>query len=126
MSFTLEDDKLHYMLVVIQGDVPIEPIKSSISDYNNEKHKSEGIRMSNIFLGSDSETPILVLRKFDNRETAMRYLKEIKSAKDFLGEGDKKTYEKEYYIITQENYRKVLKNKTLSGYREFFSENYQK
>ncbi|MCC7246496.1 MAG: tetratricopeptide repeat protein [Saprospiraceae bacterium] len=125
-SFTLEDDKLHYLLVVIQGDVAIEPIKSSISDYNNEKHKSEGIRMSNIFLGSDSETPILVLRKFDNRETAMRYLKEIKTAKDFLGESDKKTYTKEYFVITQENYRKVLKNKTLSGYREFFNENYQK
>jgi hypothetical protein len=41
-----------------------------------------------------------------------------------LGEKGKKTIEKEVFAITQENYRRILKNKTLDGYREFFQANY--
>ena len=55
----------------------------------------------------------------------MRYYNEVKERKEFLGETAKKTYTKEIFAITQENYRRVLKNKTLDGYREFFGDNYQ-
>ena len=56
----------------------------------------------------------------------MRFYQEVSKQKDFLGETDKKTYNKEFFAITQENYRRILKNKTLNGYREFFAENYLK
>jgi hypothetical protein len=125
-SFTREDDKLHYFLIAITGDVRVEDIKASISDYNRENHKLEQLRISNIFLGTDTNEPIIVIRKFDSREQAMRFYTEVSKQKDFLGETDKKTYKKEFFAITQENYRRVLKNKTLSGYREFFAENYLK
>ena len=125
-AFTREDDKLHYFLIAITGDVRVEDIKASISDYNRENHKLEQLRISNIFLGTDTNEPIIVIRKFDSREQAMRFYTEVSKEKGFLGETDKKTYKKEFFAITQENYRRVLKNKTLSGYREFFAENYLK
>jgi TolA-binding protein len=126
-SFTLEDDKLHYFLIVLKGnDLPLEDIKNAISDYNQENHRSEQIRLSNIYLGTTQEQPILVLRKFDNREAGLKYLRAVEKKRDYLGETSRKTYEKEYFIITQENYRRVLKNKTLDGYREFFANNYLK
>ncbi len=125
-AFTREDDKLHYVMVAIIGDVKLDDIKASISDYNREKHKAEQLRLSNIFLGTDTNTPIMVLRKFDNKTQAMLYLNEIKDALDFLGETTKKTYNKEFFALTQENYRRILKNKTLNGYREFFQDNYLK
>ena len=56
----------------------------------------------------------------------MKYLNEVKSKRDFLGETAKVSYEKEFYLITQENYRRILKNKTIEGYREFFEANYLK
>jgi hypothetical protein len=56
----------------------------------------------------------------------MRYYNEVKNQKDFLGETAKKTYKKEMFAVTQENYRRILKNKTLNGYREFYEENYLK
>jgi hypothetical protein len=65
-----------------------------------------------------------VIRKFDNKDQAMRYYNEIKDKKDFLGETAKKTYTKEFFAVTQENYRRILKNKTLDGYRDFFTQNY--
>ena len=126
-AFVMENDKLHYFLVVFSGnDIKLEGIKNSISDYNRENHRTEQLRLSNIYLGASQEQPIIVLRKFDNKEKGIKYLEEVKNKKDFLGETSKQSYDKEFYIITQENYRRVLKNKTLDGYREFFKVNYLK
>jgi tetratricopeptide (TPR) repeat protein len=126
-AFVTEHDKLHYFMVVLTGsDIKLENVKNAISDYNRENHKSEQLRLSNIFLGTSQDQPIIVLRKFDNKEKGLKYLNEVKNKKDFLGENNKTTYEKEFFIITQENYRRVLKNKTLDGYREFFQSNYSK
>ncbi|MBL7828500.1 MAG: tetratricopeptide repeat protein, partial [Saprospiraceae bacterium] len=126
-AFTREDDKLHYFIISLKGDnVRLDDVKSAVSDYNRENHKLEQLRISNIFLGTDTSTPIIVIRKFDSKEQAMRYYEEVSNRKDFLGETAKKTYNKEFFSVTQENYRRILKNKTLDGYREFFQENYLK
>jgi hypothetical protein len=125
-DFTLEDDKLHYFMIAITGDVRLDDVKAAVTDYNRENHKNEQLRISNIFLGTDTNVPIIVVRKFDNKQLAMKYYNEVKDAKDFLGETSKKTYQKEFLAVTQENYRRILKNKTLSGYREFFTTNYLK
>lgn len=126
-AFTREDDKLHYFIVALTGDdVRLDDVKAAVSDYNSEHHKAEQLRISNIFLGTDTNTPIVVIRKFDTKEQAMRYYNEVKGQKDFLGETARKTYNKELFAVTQENYRRILKNKTLNGYREFFEENYLK
>lgn len=126
-AFTLEDDKLHYFIVALKGDdVRLNDIKSAISDYNRENHRLDQLRVSNIFLGTDTNTPIIVIRKFDGKAQAMRYFNEVRTQRDFLGETSKKTYNKEFFAMTQENYRRILKNKTLDGYREFFEESYMK
>ena len=126
-AFIREDDKLHYFIIALSGNnIKIEEIKAAISDFNREFHKLEQLRISNIFLGTDTETPILVIRKFDNKEQAMRYFNEVKDKKEFLGETSKKTYNKEFFAVSQENYRRILKNKTLEGYRDFFADQYLK
>lgn len=126
-AFTREDDKLHYFIVALSGDdIHLDDVKGAVSDYNREFHKTEQLRISNIFLGTNTDAPIVVIRKFDNKDQAMRYYKEVRDKKGFLGETDKKTYNKEFFAITQENYRRVLKNKTLEGYRNFFGDNYLK
>lgn len=126
-GFTLEDDKLHYFIVALKGDnIRLDDIKASVSDYNSEFHKVEQLRISNIFLGTDVSTPIVVIRKFDSKSQVMRFYNEVKNNNDFLGESAKKTYNKEMFAVTQENYRRILKNKTLNGYRAFFAEKYLK
>lgn len=125
-AFTLDDEKLHYFLIALSGEIRLDDIKVAVSDYNREYHRLEQLRISNIFLGSDTNSPILVIRKFDSRDQAMRYYDEVKDRAEFLGESARKKYEKEYFVITQENYRRILKNRTLDGYREFFADNYLK
>lgn len=126
-AFTREDDKLHYFIVSLTGDdIRLDDVKVAVSDYNRENHRLEQLRISNIFLGTDTKNPLVVIRKFDNKEQAMKYYNEVKDKPDFLGESERKKYNKEFFAITQENYRRILKNKSLDGYREFFGENYLK
>ncbi len=126
-AFTREDDKLHYFIISLTGDdIRLDDVKVAVSDYNRESHRLEQLRISNIFLGTDTKNPLVVIRKFDNKEQAMRYYDEVKDKPDFLGESERKKYNKEFFAVTQENYRRILKNKSLDGYREFFEENYLK
>jgi tetratricopeptide (TPR) repeat protein len=127
-KFTVEDDKLHYFLVILDnqdGNLKIDNVKAAVSDFNGDSYKADKLRISNIFLGTDTDFPIVVIRKFDNKDAAMKYFRAVEKNKEYLGEG-KKEYKKEFFAVTQENYRRILKNKTLEGYREFFSEHYMK
>lgn len=123
-GYTLEDDKLHYFIIVLTGgDIKLDNVKADISDYNRQYHKLDQLRVSNIYLGTDTETPIIVIRKFDNREMAMKYFTELTAAKDFIKEKKVKT---EFFAITQNNYRVLLGKKRFDEYRTFFAEKYLK
>ena len=120
--FKVEDKKLHYFVVALNGStIKLTDAKAAVSDYNRQYHKLDKLRISNVYLGADTNTPILVIRRFKNKDKAMSYLNGIRSnSGDFLPDGT----EYEMYPITQYNYRQILKNKSLDGYREFFEENY--
>ncbi|MEM6964831.1 MAG: tetratricopeptide repeat protein, partial [Bacteroidota bacterium] len=73
-KFKLQDKKVHYVIVVLKnGKMELSKAKIKVSDYNREFHKSDRIRISNIYLGAEVNTPILVLRRFKNKEKAMTY-----------------------------------------------------
>ncbi|MFT7452348.1 MAG: tetratricopeptide (TPR) repeat protein, partial [Patescibacteria group bacterium] len=124
-DFKLENLKLHYFIVALTGgkDVKLSDAKNKVSDYNRKYHKLDKLRISNVMLGSikDGGTPVLVIRRFKNKDDAMRYLDSAsKNGDDFL-----KDTPFEMYPITQFNYRLVLKEKSLENYKKFYEENYQ-
>ena len=117
-KFKQEDDKLHYMILVFNDpDISLADTKAAISDYNTKYHKIDKLRISNIYLGSDVKTPIIVVRRFKSRNDAMKYYEGVQGANDFLEPG----MPFEMYPVTQNNYREILKSKSLTGYREFFA-----
>ena len=122
--FKVEDKKVHYIIVVLDGTkIKLGDAKIAVSDYNREYHKSDKLRISNIYLGADTDTPILVIRRFKKKEAAVKYYEGVmKDKKGFLG----KNNNYELFAVTQHNYREVLKSKSLEGYREFFEKNYLK
>jgi tetratricopeptide (TPR) repeat protein len=124
-DFTLEDDKLHYVIIVFSNqDIKLNDAKVGVSDYNQKYHKLDRLRISNIYLGADanSRLPILVLRRFKNKDKAMEYFNGTTqlNKKDFLDE--KMNFE--VFPITQNNYRQILKDKSVDNYRLFFQANY--
>lgn len=121
-DFTLEDDKLHYILVVFTEDgASLTDAKATVSDYNRTYHRLDKLRISNIYLGTDVRTPIIVVRRFKDKAEAMRYYDGIqKNRADFID----RSVPYEIFAVTQNNYRQILRTKSTAGYRTFFEANY--
>jgi len=122
-KFKLQDKKVHYMIVVLKGGkIELGDAKIKVSNYNREYHKTDKLRISNIYLGADTNTPILVIRRFKNKEKSVTYFQGIMAnKKKFLGDNN----DYEVFAVTQHNYREILKSKSIEDYREFFNENYK-
>jgi tetratricopeptide (TPR) repeat protein len=124
-EFTYEGDKMHYILVLIRNmnDQEIEAVKSNISNYNNTYYKLERLKLSNIYFDTKGTDQIILIRKFDTAEAALKYYGDTKkNGTDFI----KADANFEIYAISQSNYREVIKQKTLENYKDFFEKNYLK
>ncbi len=121
-KFKVEHDNIHYILVVINdvGGNKIGDAKNMIADFNRLNNKLDKLRISNIYLGTDTDRPIMVIRKFTNKDKAMVYQKSALSDDKYVPEG----MSFNIYAITQNNYRQILKDKSINGYDQFFRENY--
>lgn len=122
-AFKVDENKLHYMIVAFDQDVKLNDQKVVVSNYNLKYHKLDKLRISNIYLGSTTKdrSPVIVIRRFKNKAEAMKYYDGVqKNGSDFIDAAIKFNL----YPITQDNYRQVLKAKSLDGYDAFFQENY--
>ncbi|NND88644.1 MAG: tetratricopeptide repeat protein, partial [Flavobacteriaceae bacterium] len=121
-AFKLDDKKMHYVLVVINDkELSVNDAKNSLSDYHKEFHKLDKLRIAPVYIGTNRDAPVLVVRRFKSKALAMDYFDGVsKNQAAFLPDGT----DFEVYPITQYNYRQVLKTKDLEGYKVFFKENY--
>jgi len=116
------EEGLHYMLIALNADASLTDAKAAISDFNRKYFKLEKLRITNIYLTPDAKTPVVIIRRYEDKDAAMLYYETVqKNAQDFLP-----GFEYEMYPVTQGNYREVLRNRSLDGYREFFQANYLK
>lgn len=125
-AFKDETDKLHYTIIAFKDkNVSLTDAKVQVSDYNEKYHKLDRIRISNIYLGTtaDDRIPILVLRRFKDKAEAMKYYNGVQRNKGQFIEGN---VEFELFPVTQNNYREILKQRKIDGYRLFFNEYYLK
>lgn len=119
--FKIEDDKVHYGIVVFDQKVNLTKVKANISDYHRKNHRLDQLRISNIYLGSDTNRPLIIIRKFKNKKGAMKYYdgaqrdikNYIKIKEDFT-----------FFVVNQFNYREILRNKSAVEYKTFFAEHY--
>ena len=119
--FKVEDDKVHYGIVVFNNKVNLTSVKSTISDYNRKNHKLDQLRISNIYLGSDTNRPLIIIRKFKNKTGAMKYYDGImRDPSDYIKVKDEHTI----FVVNQFNYREILRNKSAVEYGTFFAKHY--
>ena len=120
--FSRGDEEMHYVLIVLQSkSISLNDAKITASNYNNKYHRLDQIKISNIVLGEKNDLPVVVLRRFTNKKTAMKYLEGVqKNKKDFIK--DPTWYE--MFAVSQSNYRQLIMNRSIEPYREFFMANY--
>jgi len=121
--FQYEPEKLHYMVIVLDPEVSLTDAKVKVAEFNRKYHQSDKLRISNIYLtpAGAERIPLIVVRRFKSGTEAMQYYKNVElNSADFVQDSDYLIYP-----VTQENYRQILKNKSVKGYDEFFETNYE-
>lgn len=119
-----ERDKLHMVLISISKSAEVKyrnEARIGLSDFNKKFYSLANIKTSMIILGENNDEPLLVIRRFDDRNKAMEYYERLQAnAEEYLG--DKSKYE--IFAATQTNYRKVVQLKSVDLYRQFFVREY--
>lgn len=122
-AFDLEGDKMHYIFVVLYNldQNQLNDAKREISSYNSKYYKQEGLRISNIYLDTNESVQIILVRKFDDKNKAMKYYYEIETrSEEFLN----KSFNFEVFAVSQKNYREIIKQRNVNAYREYFAKTY--
>ncbi len=132
-SFSLDNDQLHYVFVVVyeKSQMELQDIKIAISDYNKEYHRRDNLKISNITLDPTKRSHIILIRSFENSEKAMAYYDGSEKNKDiFIQRSTKRqagaTVGYDIFAATQKNYREVVKQRSTAKYRQFFESTYLK
>ena len=121
-NFKNEDEAIHYVVVVIKDKkARVEEVKEKVGEFTREYYRTDNLKISNVFFGEESEIPLIVIRKFENKEKSLNFFADIRRHEDdFIPKGT--TYEA--FPITQNNYKELLKSKNINMYRTFFTKNY--
>ena len=124
--FDLEEDKLHYVAIVVyESDASkFTNAKIAVSNFNKKFYKTKKLQISDIFLNRDDGTQIILVRKFKNMKESMDYFDTVAKNKSEYIKGEDIAYD--IYPVTQRNYRKIISERSVSKYRVFFENNYKK
>jgi len=122
--FVLEEDKLHYNILVVYdiSNNEMNDLKVALSNYNKKYHKQDKLKVASIFLNRADQSQIVLVRRFKDKSKAMQYYVSALSRADEFTKGLNLDYT--MYPVTQRNYREIIKQKSEKAYREFFDKNY--
>lgn len=117
-----EDDAVHYIVVILKDkNARVEEAKAKIADFNRDNYKSRNLKISNVFFGENSEIPMLVIRKFDDKADGLKYTNHVNQVRDaFMTE--KANFD--VFAISQSNYKELLKDKSTDKYKVFYNATY--
>ncbi len=121
-NFKSEPTKGHYFVAKLSDADKLKTAKDNINAYNKANHPKKAYRGNSLHLSTDKKNPLVVVRRFKNKDDAMAYLKEVEAkGEEFLGKG----ISAELMVISLSNYREILKLKTLGDYMDFFETEYK-
>lgn len=120
-NFSAGDDKLHYVIVVLTKEANVEDTKIAVADYNAKFHRLDNYTITSVFLNTEDEVPMIVVRRFKDKVAAQVYTEGVaKNNKEFL------KIKNQVFAITQDNYRELLRQKSIDAYSRFYAKNYKK
>lgn len=117
-----EPEEQHYVIIVLkENGISLNDAKIKASDFNRAYFNLDQLRVSNIVLGDNNQIPVVVIRRFNNQDAAMKYYDAItKNRRDFVE--DITLYE--VFAISQNNYRTLVSTRSADTYRDFFIKQY--
>ena len=122
-KFEKNKDGLHYVIIVMYdaSGKDVDDTKISVSGFNRQFFKADRLQQSDISLNRDLNSHLILIRKYANEAKAMDYWKTIQKNEDkFITSG----VNYEVYPVTQNNYREIIKQKSINAYRAYFEKEY--
>lgn len=123
-QFSKDFNKLHYGLIVVfkASSKVLNDMRIDMSKFHKQYFNLDQLSTQSIPLDQDNKVSLILVRSFDDKQKAMKYFDVIDAKdKEFI---KKKGYSFEFFVINQNNYREVVKSKSINEYRIFFEDNY--
>jgi hypothetical protein len=122
ITFTNDSNALHYFFVITPDEPKlINNLKNSIDAFNQKYFSNEQFSITS-YIFADKKQLILV-KSFGNAEKAKKYYSLIINDEETFNLYPKN--ELEFYIITDENFKTLIKEKALNDYKLFFEKYYK-
>jgi tetratricopeptide (TPR) repeat protein len=120
-GFTVDHNSQHYIVVVYDGKkLKQTAAAATVSDYNKKYHRLKRLRTSGFMI--DVDTPTILIRRFNDKPTAMEYVNETsKNLEEFLGEKDTSA---KIWALNETNYKLILQEREKWALYEGFFEKY--
>ena len=121
-NFTYNANAPHKFVILLPNQgVDINKLRNAIADFNVQFFKLERLQVQNIFF--DEQTQMVIVNGLKNGAKAKVYFNGILANKDIMGYLPSGVTQK--FIITDQNYRDLYKEKNLQQYLNFQKANYQ-
>ncbi len=111
----------YYLLLTEDVKANIETLKANYSDYNAEYHRLESFTINSYILGD--KTKIILIKPFENSAKAQDYYRELVNNSLFFDKSGLDEYSQ--CVISEENFKILMKKKDDEEYLIFFRENYK-
>ncbi len=118
-------DDVHFFIATYDANtITRDQLTANFDDYNKKYNTLQRLRVNSIYL--DLETPVLVVKRFKGKDEAMEYYQQVLNGtiKEFLGT-DLESKKIVPMVISQENYKVIIRKKNINEYLEFFETEYK-
>jgi tetratricopeptide (TPR) repeat protein len=116
-----ESGEYYWLLIAENGKGNLDNFKIKLSEINNASFGTKNISISSVFL--DATHQLISVKPFNGKAEAMTYYDFMKSKKDAYSDLTEGSYQS--FIISAENYTIFYKDKNVSEYEQFFTQNFK-
>ena len=122
-GFSVDESDEHYFLFVLNNrPSDLRELRGEITKYIWKHHPTPKLKITQIKIeGELADVPMIHIKSFPSKSAAMKFHKELKENRpDFMQMG----MTKDYFAISKKNFEKVVRARSLKGYKPFFATNY--
>ncbi len=111
-----------FLFVLANRPNDLQELRTGITKYMWKYHPNDKLKITQIEVDGDLQgVPLILISGFDNKAKAMEFYNGLKTNRpDFMQMG----MTKDYFPVAKSNYERIIRTKSLNGYKPFFQQNY--
>lgn len=122
-GFVVNANEEHSFLFVLSNRPnDLQELRTGITKYMWKYYPNDKLKITQIQLDGDlKDVPLILITGFSDKAKSMEFYNSLKMNRpDFMQMG----MTKEYFPLSKSNYEKIVRAKSLNGYKPFFQQNY--